>query len=370
MSRAARAALLALIVLLCGFTCTSVSKTASTSPGASPSSGASSSTPTSPSAAASAASTSTPTSTPSTAPSGAPLAITSLPFHGGEVGVNYSAIGLGASGGHPPYSWSLAGGSLPAGLNLTTRGVVGGTPSGAGKPAFTVEVSDSAGATASAPGSINVVPTMAVSQPCANLCSVEQGCTVCGNFGGISGGQGPFSYTITQDNRPFGMGVNGLNLTGAFPAPGGVGQFGLVVSVRDAFGVTATDTANWFVFSHISFAGGNISCPWPGCTVQFPYSGGTPSGAVSATVSISSYSNNCPFPPASGQCPPPEHTVSAKAGGGVVTITVTNSGLNRVQWGTNGWTGTLAIVLTDSSPCGPGNCNTGKVTIPITVIAG
>jgi hypothetical protein len=39
----------------------------------------------------------------------------------------YSAT-LHASGGRTPYRWSVAKGSLPAGLALTTAGVISGTP--------------------------------------------------------------------------------------------------------------------------------------------------------------------------------------------------------------------------------------------------
>ena len=355
------------MVLLCGFTCTSTSRTASSSPSSETS--AQSSPTTSPTSSATGGNTESPASSPTTGTTTSPLAITSLPLHGGEVGIGYGVVNLGAGGGKPPYSWSLSGGSLPAGLNLSGGGQVSGTPQAAGKPSFTVTVSDSAGGSASAPASINIVAPMGLTQPCASLCNVEQGCTVCGNFGGISGGQGPFAYTITNDNRPTGMGVSGLNLTGAFPPPGGgLGAYNLTVTVRDAYGAQGTVNANWFVFSHITFSGGAIKCPWTGCTVQFPYSGGTPGGAVSASIALTSYSQSCV---AGANCPPPPHTPSASAGGGVVTITISRPA-NDPAWSSNGWTGTLAVVLTDTSLCGPGTakCNTGKVTIPITVIAG
>lgn len=66
-----------------------------------------------------------PTATPTTiapatpTPGPAQLIITSLPWHVGEVGINYAPVVLGASGGTPPYSWSIAPGTaLPAGLTL------------------------------------------------------------------------------------------------------------------------------------------------------------------------------------------------------------------------------------------------------------
>jgi lysophospholipase L1-like esterase len=57
-------------------------------------------------------------------------------------GVAYSA-GLTAVGGHPPYTWSLVGGALPAGLQLKPlSGKITGTPVSAGTSTFTVKVVD------------------------------------------------------------------------------------------------------------------------------------------------------------------------------------------------------------------------------------
>ena len=61
-------------------------------------------------------------------------------------GVAY-AQQLSAAGGTAPYLWSLAGGSLPAGLSLGADGALVGTPSSAGSSNFTVRVTDQAGAT-------------------------------------------------------------------------------------------------------------------------------------------------------------------------------------------------------------------------------
>ena len=56
-----------------------------------------------------------------------PLVITTNALPDGTVGTPYSTA-LGATGGTPPYSWSLVGGSLPGGLSLATNGTISGTP--------------------------------------------------------------------------------------------------------------------------------------------------------------------------------------------------------------------------------------------------
>lgn len=51
---------------------------------------------------------------------------------------------LQASGGVPPYIWSIASGSLGTGLNLSASGVISGTPTSPGTSVFVVRVTDSA----------------------------------------------------------------------------------------------------------------------------------------------------------------------------------------------------------------------------------
>ena len=51
---------------------------------------------------------------------------------------------LQASGGVPPYIWSIASGSLGTGLNLSATGVISGTPTSPGTSVFVVRVTDSA----------------------------------------------------------------------------------------------------------------------------------------------------------------------------------------------------------------------------------
>ncbi len=69
---------------------------------------------------------------------------TATPLPGATVGTPYSQS-LAAAGGTGPYTWALASGSLPAGVSVTSAGVVSGTPSTRGTFAFSVTVTDSAG---------------------------------------------------------------------------------------------------------------------------------------------------------------------------------------------------------------------------------
>jgi hypothetical protein len=74
----------------------------------------------------------------------APLAITTPALAGGQFGVAYSQT-LSSSGGIGTVAWSLAAGSgpLPAGLTLSSGGVISGTPAAFGAFGLTVQAVDS-----------------------------------------------------------------------------------------------------------------------------------------------------------------------------------------------------------------------------------
>ena len=70
------------------------------------------------------------------------LSITTTSLTTGSVNVPYSAS-LAASGGVPPYAWTITSGSLPTGLTLSTSGLISGAPTAQQTATFTVQVSDS-----------------------------------------------------------------------------------------------------------------------------------------------------------------------------------------------------------------------------------
>jgi hypothetical protein len=59
-----------------------------------------------------------------------------------DAGVHFHTL-LHASGGVPPYVWSLAGGDLPEGITLSPEGLLSGRPAKPGAFAFTLKVEDS-----------------------------------------------------------------------------------------------------------------------------------------------------------------------------------------------------------------------------------
>jgi hypothetical protein len=79
----------------------------------------------------------------SIAVTGGMLQITTTTAPTGTVGTAYPSFQLAATGGVPPYTWAVASGSsLPAGLSLSTAGVVSGTPTQAGTFSPSIAVTD------------------------------------------------------------------------------------------------------------------------------------------------------------------------------------------------------------------------------------
>jgi hypothetical protein len=77
------------------------------------------------------------------------LVITSAsPLTSAPSGTVYT-LTFAASGGTPPYRWTLASGSLPPDLSLSSTGVLSGTPATSGSYSFAIAVTDSSGSSAS-----------------------------------------------------------------------------------------------------------------------------------------------------------------------------------------------------------------------------
>jgi len=93
-----------------------------------------------------------------------PLEVTTTSLPSGTVGTAYSAT-LSASGGTPPYTWSVSAGSVPPGLSLLQSGTISGTPTTSGTFSFTVKVTDSTGTSATADLSITIAPSSVTPPP-------------------------------------------------------------------------------------------------------------------------------------------------------------------------------------------------------------
>jgi trimeric autotransporter adhesin len=103
-----------------------------------------------------------------------PLAIAVAALPGGTIGTAYGPATLSASGGTPPYNWALVQGSLPLppGLQVSSSGVISGSPTTAGKFNFTVTATDSTGLGATS-GTLSITVTPQSGAPTCQPSSVQ-----------------------------------------------------------------------------------------------------------------------------------------------------------------------------------------------------
>src|ERR1043166_1211827 len=97
-----------------------------------------------------------------------PLTIVTTTLPAGTTNVAYSQT-LAASGGVPPYTWSVVPGSLPQGLTLSTGGTISGTPTAAGTANFTAQARDGTQVTATQVFNLTINPV--VSTPTISVVS-------------------------------------------------------------------------------------------------------------------------------------------------------------------------------------------------------
>lgn len=155
---------------------------------------------------------------------------TSLP--NAAIATAYSQT-LAASGGTAPYTWTLSGGALPAGISVSSAGVVSGTPTAAGAFSPTFTVTDSASHTGTATLSLAVnAPNIAISP--GTLPDGIAG-TAYSQTASASGGTAPYTYARDP--------AGGALPTGLSLSSGGVLSGTPTVAGSFTFSIKATDSS-------------------------------------------------------------------------------------------------------------------------------
>ncbi|HXA68423.1 MAG TPA: putative Ig domain-containing protein [Bryobacteraceae bacterium] len=163
-----------------------------------------------------------------------PLTITSAVLPGGIVGLSYSTT-LAATGGVPPYSWSVASGALPSGLLLNpANGAIGGTPAlnSQGSYAFTIRAADSAGLVSTVPFQLLVdPPPLVIRNP--SLAAATEG-TAYGATLTATGGTPPYSWSAS--GLPLWLSLTSAGqLSGTPPLGlGSAGSYNFTITVGDS----------------------------------------------------------------------------------------------------------------------------------------
>ncbi len=166
------------------------------------------------------------------------LTITTTSLPNGTIGQAYSAT-LAATGGATPYTWSVALGTLPSGLSLSTAGLIAGTPTQAGTFSATFQVKDSTYAqpqTATkslsiliASAQLQIVTTSLADATIGLPYSIQLGAT---------GGVTPYSWSIKSGALPAGLALSASGVISGTPTTAGTYSF--TAQVADSTQQTAT----------------------------------------------------------------------------------------------------------------------------------
>jgi hypothetical protein len=163
----------------------------------------------------------------------APLAITTTSLPKGQAGSSYSAM-LVATGGTPPLTWAITGGTLPPGLTLNpSTGALSGTPTAAANATLTVKIVDSGSPAQSA--TANLALTVAPAPLAITTKSLPNG-RVGSSYSATllaSGGTTPLTWSIVSGALPAGLSLSaGGSITGTPTAA--ANQAPLTVQVQDS----------------------------------------------------------------------------------------------------------------------------------------
>ncbi len=154
----------------------------------------------------------------------------------GEVGLLFSSPAITVIGGTAPFTFSVATGTLPAGLTLnTSTGAITGTPTAAGS--FTIKVTDAGGL--SAPTTCPFVIGNGPMMTCPATSSGVVGTAFNSPAIVVTGGAAPFTFSVATGALPPGLTLNAS--TGAITGtPTAAGSF--TIQVKDANGVVGSGT--------------------------------------------------------------------------------------------------------------------------------
>jgi hypothetical protein len=161
------------------------------------------------------------------------LAIGTTALPGGAVAADYCAPLL-ATGGVPPYKWTVIGGSIPEGLVLGTTGVLRGTPTSDGHGNFTVQATDSAGVAVEKYFDLLISPPKQPATPLAfsTTAPLPQGSV------GVeykerlfaTGGTPPYSWVITSGTKPDGLDMSTSGVLSGKPTADNTYEFAAKVT--------------------------------------------------------------------------------------------------------------------------------------------
>jgi parallel beta-helix repeat protein len=233
------------------------------------------------------------------------LSVTTTSLLAGIAGTPYGPVTLAATGGAQPYVWSIMAGTLPAGVTIT-NGVIGGTPTSAGKSSFTVKVTDSSSPPLAATQALSIsITTSGSTTVMINTTALPAGNTgiAYSSTLAVSGGTQPYSWSIISGALPTGLSLNqGSGAISGTPSSAGQSSFTVKVtdssspqkSATEALSISITASVTPLVIATGSLPAGDTGIAYSSTLAASggtqPYSWSIISGALPAGLTLNASS--------------------------------------------------------------------------------
>jgi hypothetical protein len=156
------------------------------------------------------------------------ITTTSLPM--GTNGFAYYAV-LSVLGGQSPFIWTNVSGTLPAGLSLSTNGIISGTAAVAATNNLTVQVTDSLGSSLSQALKLVITNAPLLRITTTSLPNGTSGVPYSQTLG-ATGGHPPYNWTRTLGFLPPGLSLSTNGVISGTPTTNGTSTF--TVKLTDA----------------------------------------------------------------------------------------------------------------------------------------
>jgi len=216
------------------------------------------------------------------------LTLTAAPSPQKEVGANYSQTNT-ATGGSPPYAFSVLAGTIPHGTTLqvlTDSLTVTGTPTASGPFSYTIKVTDNVGLTATASSQGTISPELTLTA--TNSTYTEVGVSY-SQTNVASGGHPPYSFTKLSGSLPLGTSLNATTGT-VSGTPTTAGNFSYTIQVEDLESVTKTATTSGTINGDVTL----VATPSTDTIVGDTYSQANTASGGTLPYTFSLYSGSLP----------------------------------------------------------------------------
>ena len=166
----------------------------------------------------------------------APIVTTTGALPNGEINLLYS-YQLLVSGGVGPFTWIHTTGNWPAGLSLSSTGLISGTPTALGGPAtLTIKATDSLRASSTVSVNITIVSGPAITT--GSTLNAGEVSAYYTNTLAATGGVLPYTWTKTTGTLPPGLSLSSAGVISGTPTASVSSNFGVLLT--DYMGGTAS----------------------------------------------------------------------------------------------------------------------------------